>query len=181
GLLAVSRRRPELAESGAHSFGASRWYARWQELVADPEVEAVYIATPVCLHASQTIAAAEARKHALCEKPMALDVGEGTGMMAASRANGVRLGSAYYRHFYPVVARVKSIIASGEIGDPVLARIDAFEWFNPQPDHPRYWLVQRSQAGGGPMFDFGCHRLEGLLDLFGRARRAAGGRPDRVL
>lgn len=173
-LVAVSRGRPELAESFARTFGARRWYPRWQELLADRDIEGVYVATPVYLHAEQTIAAAEAGKHVLCEKPMAMHVAECDRMIAACRASNVKLGVAYYRHFYPVVARVKSIMASGEIGEAVLAQISAFEWFNPQPDHPRYWLTRKAHAGGGPMFDFGCHRLEVLLNLFGRVRLTTG-------
>src|SRR5207247_2512527 len=95
-------------------------------------------------------------------------------MIEACRANGVRLGVAYYRHFYPVVARVKSLIASGAIGDAVLAQINAFEWFNPREGDARSWLTNRAQAGGGPMFDFGCHRLEVLVHVFGPVRRAEG-------
>ena len=59
-------------------------------------------------------------------------------------------------------------------GKPVLAQIDAFERFNPQPHEERYWFVKRSEAGGGPMFDFGCHRLELLLSLFGPVRQTVG-------
>jgi predicted dehydrogenase len=173
-LVAVSRGRPELAQSFATTFGVRRWYARWRELLADADVESVYIATPVHLHVEQTIAAAEAGKHVLCEKPMAMNVGECDRMLAACRASGVSLGVAYYRHFYPVIARVKSLIASGEIGDPVVAQMNAFEWFNPAADDPRQWLLRRAQAGGGPMFDFGCHRIEVLLDLFGPVRRVTG-------
>jgi len=173
-LVAVSRARPELAESFAKAFGARRWYPRWQELVADPEIDAVYVATPVHLHAAQTIAAAEAGKHVLCEKPMAMDVAECDCMIAASRAHGVRLGVAYYRHFYPAVRRIKELLAHGEIGEPVLAQVDAFERFNPPPDHERYWFVKRAEAGGGPMFDFGCHRLEVLISLFGPVRQVTG-------
>ena len=173
-LVAVSRGRPELAQSFATTFGVRRWYGRWRELLADADVESVYIATPVHLHAEQTIAAAEAGKHVLCEKPMAMNVGECDRMLAACRASGVRLGVAYYRHFYPVIARVKSLIASGEIGVPVVAQMTAFERFNPASDDPRHWLVRRDQAGGGPMFDFGCHRIEVLLDLFGPVRRVTG-------
>ena len=173
-LVAVSRGRPELAQSFATTFGVRRWYARWRELLADADVESVYIATPVHLHVEQTIAAAEAGKHVLCEKPMAMNVGECDRMLAACRASGVRLGVAYYRHFYPAIARVKSLIASGEIGDPVVAQMNAFERFNPASDDPRHWLVRRAQAGGGPMFDFGCHRIEVLLDLFGPVRRVTG-------
>jgi predicted dehydrogenase len=166
-LVAVSRRRSELAESFAREFDANKWYSKWQDLLLDDEIDAVYVATLVDLHAAQTIAAAEAGKHVLCEKPLALTVGECNQMLAACRANNVKLGVAYYRHFYPVVARVKEVIESGEIGAPVMAQINAFEWFNPAPDHPRAWLLNKQRAGGGPMFDFGCHRLEVLTNIFG--------------
>jgi predicted dehydrogenase len=169
-LLAISRARSELAESFAKSVGARRWYSGWRELLADREIDGVYVATPVHLHAEHAIAAAEAGKHVLCEKPMAMNVGECDRMIAACQANGVKLGVAYYRHFYPVIERVKQIIASGEIGDAVLVQINAFERFNPPPDHPRSWLMKREQSGGGPMFDFGCHRLEVLINIFGPIR-----------
>lgn len=170
-LVAVSRARFELAESFAQQFGAKKSYPDWRELLADEEVEAVYVATPVHLHAPQTIAAAEAGKHVLCEKPMAMNASECERMIAACRANNVRLGVAYYRHFYPVVERVKSLIGSGEIGEPVLAQINSFEWFNPETAHPRFWLTSREKAGGGPMFDMGCHRVEALVNIFGRVTR----------
>jgi predicted dehydrogenase len=166
-LVAVSRAQHEKAESFAQEFGARRWYAHWQDLIADEEVDAVYVATPVHLHAIQTIAAAEAGKHVLCEKPMAMNVGECDRMLAACQAHQVTLGIAYYRHFYPAIARIKEILAAGEIGQVVIAQINAFELFNPQIDHPRHWLMQKKQSGGGPMFDFGCHRIEILMNLFG--------------
>jgi predicted dehydrogenase len=167
-LLAVSRAQAELAETFAKEFGARKWYADWKELLLDEEIDAVYIATPVHLHAAQTIAAAEAGRHVLCEKPMAMDVAECDQMIAACRANKVKLGVAYYRHFYPAVERIKSIIAAGEIGVVVLAQINAFEWFNPAADDPRSWLLKKQVSGGGPMFDFGCHRIEVLTSIFGR-------------
>lgn len=169
-LLAVSRSRTEMVESFANQFGIKKWYATWQELLADKEIDAVYVATPVYLHAEQTIAAAEAGKDVLCEKPMAMNVKECEAMIAACRANKVKLGIAYYRHFYPVIDRIKNIITSGEIGKPVLVQISAFERFDPQPSHPRYWLLKKELAGGGPMFDFGCHRIEALINIFGTAR-----------
>lgn len=166
-LVAVSRAQSELAESSAKQFGARKWYSDWKELLADEDIDAVYIATPVHLHATQTIAAAEAGKHVLCEKPMAMNVSECDQMIAACRAHKVKLGVAYYRHFYPVVERIKSIIASGDIGTPVMVQISAFEWFNPEADHPRSWLLKKGLGGGGPMFDFGCHRIEVLTNIFG--------------
>jgi predicted dehydrogenase len=169
-FVSVSRSRFELAETFAKEFGARKWFADWRELIADDEIDAVYIATPVYLHAKQTIAAAEAGKHVLCEKPMALNVRECDEMLAACRANNVKLGIAYYRHFYPVIARIKEIIASGEIGNVSVAQINAFEYFNPNPENSRYWLLEKEKSGGGPMKDFGCHRLEVLLNLFGAAK-----------
>ncbi len=166
-FVAVSRAHAELAESFAKEFGARKCYSAWQELLLDQEIDAVYIATPVNLHAAQTIAAAEAGKHVLCEKPMAMNVSECERMVAACRANNVKLGVAYYRHFYPVIERIKETIQSGAIGVPVLAQINAFESFNPQTDHPRYWLLEKDRSGGGPMFDFGCHRIEVLINILG--------------
>ena len=170
-LVAVSRARPDLVEAFAREVGARRSYPHWRDLVRDGEVQAVYVATPVHLHAEQTIAAAEAGKHVLCEKPMAMDVSECDRMIAACRTSGVTLGVAYYRRFYPAVLRVKQLVDAGAIGDPVFAQMIASEPFDPRPGAPRYWLVQRSQSGGGPMADFGCHRLEVLLHLLGPVRR----------
>jgi len=172
-IVAVSRGRPELAAAFAADIGARRWYSHWQEVVADPDVDCVYVATPVDVHAEQTIAAAEAGKHVLCEKPMAMTTAECDRMIAACRAHRVRLGIAYYRHFYPAIRRVKAMLESGDIGQPVFAQVNAFEYFDPTPDHPRRWLLDPARAGGGPMMDFGCHRLEVLLHLFGAVRRTA--------
>jgi predicted dehydrogenase len=170
-LAAVSRARAELVEPFAREVGAKRRYSRWPDLVADPGIDAVYVATPVHLHAAQTIAAAEAGKHVLCEKPMAMDAAECDRMIAACRAAGVTLGIAYYRRFYPVVARVKQMIDSGAIGTPVFAQMTAFEPFDPRPGDGRSWLIDRSRSGGGPMADFGCHRIELLSHLLGPISR----------
>jgi predicted dehydrogenase len=88
-------------------------------------------------------------------------------MTAAAEAAGVKLGVAYYRRFYPVIVRIRQAIDAGEIGKPVMAQINTFERFDPEPDHPRHWFVEKAKSGGGPMMDFGCHRLEVLANLFG--------------
>ncbi len=170
-FVAVSRRKADLAEEFAREFGARKWFANWRELVKDEETQAVYIATPVYLHCEQTIAAAEAGKHVLCEKPMALKVKECTEMIAACRANNVKLGIAYYRRFYPVIARIKELIEAGQLGEIAVAQMNAFEYFAPDENNPRRWLLEKSQSGGGPLMDFGCHRLEVLTHLFGAVKR----------
>jgi predicted dehydrogenase len=98
---------------------------------------------------------------------MALNVAECDRMIEAAQGGNVKLGIAYYRHFYPVVDRAREIIASGEIGKPIMAQINAFEWFDPDPANPRRWLIEKAKSGGGPMFDFGCHRIEVLLNILG--------------
>ena len=173
-LLGVARAHADRVEEFARAFGADRWYRDDRELLADPQVDAVYVATPVHLHAEQAVAAAEAGKHVLCEKPMGLDVAECDRMIAAARAHGVRLGVAYYRRFYPVVGRIKALLAAGEIGKAVICQVNAFEWLDMPRDHPRGWFMRKAESGGGPMFDFGCHRIEVLLNLFGPARRVSG-------
>jgi predicted dehydrogenase len=172
-FTAITRDRSELAERSARELGAKRWYPDWREMLVDGEIDAVYIATPVHLHAEQTIAAAEAGKHVLCEKPMALDPGECVRMIDAGRERDVRLGIAYYRRFYPVLARVREVLATGEIGKPVVAQMNAFEYLNMNADGPRGWFLQKAKSGGGPMMDFGCHRLEVLIDLFGEVNKTS--------
>ena len=105
---------------------------------------------------------------------MALSTKECDDMIAACRVNDVTLGLAYYRRFYPAVIRSKEIIASGEIGKVSVAQINAFEFFDPPPDHARRWLLDESKSGGGPMMDFGCHRIEVLMNLFGPVERVEG-------
>ena len=169
-LQAVARANKDLVEDYAKEVGADRWYLHWRNLVRSESIDAVYIATPVCAHEEQAIAAAEEGKHVLCEKPMAMNSDACERMIQACRKNNVLLGVAYYRHFYPVIRRVKEIIASGEIGKVVLAQIDVFEWFDRKPGEPRYWLLEKEKAGGGPMMDIGCHRIEVLQNLFGRVK-----------
>ena len=170
-FVAVCRAQADQAEGFAKEFGATQWYPNWHELIGNEAIDAVYIATPVHLHATQTIAAARAGKHVLCEKPMAMNLAECDRMIDTARENGVTLGVAYYRHFYPLVRRIREILESGEIGRAVIAQINAFEWFDPTPEHPRHWLIERQLSGGGPMFDFGCHRIEVLIHLFGKIVR----------
>lgn len=169
-FVAVTRANADTAEAFAKEFGARKWYADWREVIVDPEIDAVYIATPVHLHAEQTMAAADAGKHVLCEKPMALNVAECDRMIAACEANDVKLGIAYYRRFYPVLERVRQVLAADAIGKPSIAQINAFEYVPLTADEDRGWFVDPAKSGGGPMMDFGCHRIEVLTDLFGEVR-----------
>jgi predicted dehydrogenase len=173
-VQAVASRRPGAAAEYAKRHRIPAAYEGYEALLADPDVDIVYNALPPSEHARWSIAALEAGKHVLCEKPMALTAADCERMISACRANGVQLGIAYYRRFYPLLARIRELLASGEIGSPVIAQVNAFERFNPGPEHPRRWLLQPQRSGGGPMADFGCHRIEVLLDLLGPVRQAEG-------
>jgi predicted dehydrogenase len=135
--------------------------------------DAVYVATPVFLHAPQTIACLRAGKHVLCEKPMALHYAEACSMQRAAEETGCTLGVAYYRRMYPKVNRAKELIAAGAIGLPVFAEATLHDWFHPD-DGLRSWLVDPKRAGGGPLFDIASHRIDLMNYLFGKPQRATG-------
>lgn len=173
-LVAVMRRDVAKAADFARRHGARRWYDQASDLLADAEINAVYVATPVSTHRGYTLAAAEAGKHVLCEKPMAMDVAECREMIAACRANGVMLTIAYYRRSYPVVQRMKAALAEGLIGRPMLARINLTSYSQPTDVRaPGAWRTDPDTAGGGVLFDVGSHRLDVLNYLLGPAAEVA--------
>ncbi len=146
-IAGVARRDPNRLDSCRSELQAGQGYADWRDLVRDDVIDAVYIATPVRSHCEQVLAALEHGKHVLCEKPLGMDEAECRQMRAASQQRAAALGVAYYRHYYPAVLRIKEIIASGEIGDVLLATTVASETFRPSEDHPRRWILDKSQAG----------------------------------
>ncbi|MCW5966497.1 MAG: Gfo/Idh/MocA family oxidoreductase, partial [Bryobacterales bacterium] len=164
--------------SKASPYGCKTWEAL-EDAIGDPAVDAVYVATPVAMHAPQTIAALNASKHVLCEKPMALRLDEARMMAAAARNAGRLLGIAYYRRTYPKVHRAKALLAQGVIGQPVMAEISCHDWFE-NVDGFRSWLLDPHMAGGGPIYDIASHRIDMLNFFFGKPVRALGQRSNSV-
>jgi len=150
----------------------TRAWATLDEALADPAIDAVYIGTPVFLHAPQTIQSLRAGKHVLCEKPMAMNEAEARAMLHAAEESGKTFGVAYYRRTYPKVLRAKRLLAAGAIGKPVLAELTCHGWFDGTGS--RSWLVDPAKAGGGPLFDIASHRIDVLNFLFGQPQRVAG-------
>jgi 1,5-anhydro-D-fructose reductase (1,5-anhydro-D-mannitol-forming) len=148
------------------------------ETLADPEVHAVYVATPVFLHAPQTIQSLRAGKHVLCEKPMAMNEAEARSMVKTAEETGRTLGVAYYRRMYPKVQRAKELLDAGAIGQPVVAELTCHGWFDGKKpgenESDRNWLIDPALAGGGPLFDVASHRIDVLNFLFGRPGRVTG-------
>jgi predicted dehydrogenase len=147
-----------------------RAFADLGQALAVKGVEAVYVASPVFLHAPQTLASLAAGKHVLCEKPMAMNYPEAQSMVEAARAAGRTLGVAYYRRGYPKLRRAQELLRQGVIGQPLLAYITCYEW-RAGIEAGRAWRFDPALAGGGPLFDIGSHRIDVLNFLFGEPQR----------
>lgn len=171
-LRAVVTRNPERTRAICERFGAARICTTLEEALADPEVTAVYVATPVALHYPQTMAALAAGKHVLCEKPTALKVSQVEAMIAAAKAADRRFGVAFYRRFYPALGRARELMRCGAIGQPTLVWVTCHGWFNDEEVSHRAWLFDPAQSGGGPLMDVGSHRIDVLNYLFGEPRLA---------
>jgi predicted dehydrogenase len=154
----------------AAKFNVRTWRTL-DEALADSAVHAVYVATPVFLHAPQTVQALRAGKHVICEKPMAMNEAEARTMVRAAEESGKLLGVAYYRRSYPKVQRAKQLLQQGAIGKPVVAELTNHMWFDGTGS--RRWLVDPSKAGGGPLFDIASHRIDVLNFWFGRPLRVS--------
>lgn len=186
-LVAVMRRNGALAKDYAARHGVARWYDDAQALIADPAVDAVYVATPPSSHAQFAIAAMRAGKPAYVEKPMALDASECDAMLAAGRETGMPLFVAYYRRSLPRFLKVRDLLEAGAIGAPRKVRVVLHRTLD-----ARYtgdpaglpWRVRPEVAGGGLFVDLGCHTLDLLdfllgpiVEVVGEARSVSGAYP----
>ena len=176
-VVAVMRRDARLAADYANRHNVPRWYADATGLIEDPEVNAVYVATPPNMHKAYAIRCMEAGKPVYVEKPMALNAQECAEMLAASRANGTPLFVAYYRRRLPRFLKIRELIASGAcIGTPrfvtcMLHRPLEARYRNPA-ELP--WTVMPEISGGGLFVDLACHTLDVLDFLFGEITSVRG-------
>ena len=169
-LHAVMRRDKAKAEDFARRHGAAVAYDNVDDLLADPYVDAVYIATPPHLHCAQTVAAARAGKRVLVEKPMALDFAECQTMISACKEADVSLHVAYYRRFYPKFVFAKKMLDDGAIGAVLGANL-----LMRQMSGSGGWRVDPKVSGGGHFVDVGSHRLDMTLYLLGGDLSGAAG------
>jgi predicted dehydrogenase len=156
--------------------GVGAW-ATLDAALADENIDAVYVASPVVLHASQTISALKAEKHVLCEKPTAMNLAEAESMATAQRETGRLLGVSYFRRLFPKLIKAKELIAQGAIGQPLLVEANCHSWLESEE---RGWLRDPALAGGGPLYDIGSHRIDAMNFLFGKPVAATGLRSNAV-
>ena len=168
-LLAVMRRNGTLARDYAERHEVSRWYDDASKLIQDPEIDAVYVATPPSSHKQYTLLSAEAGKPVYVEKPMALNFAECQEMITTCQTAGVPLFVAYYRRALPRFLKIKELVDSGTIGDVRFVTVSLYQ--PPGKESLKSgsppWRVVPKISGGGLFVDLASHTLDFLDFVFG--------------
>src|SRR5215510_5780357 len=160
-VVAIASRDAGRASAAAADLGVARHHGSYEDLLADPDVEAVYIPLPNHLHAAWTLRAAEAGKHVLCEKPLALDTAEVAEMIDGCWRAGVVLMEAFMYRVHPLWTRTYELVNAGSIGE--LQAIQAFfSYRNLDPENIR----NIAEYGGGALMDIGCYMINVARWLF---------------
>jgi predicted dehydrogenase len=171
---AIASRDLAKARAAAEALGIPRAYGSYEELLADPEIDAIYNPLPNHLHVPWSIRAAEAGKHVLCEKPIALTADEARLLMAARDRTGVQIAEAFMVRTHPQWHRVRELIADGRIGELRLV-VGHFSYYKRDAADIR----SRVEWGGGALLDIGCYPITLARWLFGAEPEAAVGQLDR--
>ena len=168
-LVAVMRRNAEKAADYAKRHGVAKWYSDAGLLISDPDVNAVYVATPPDTHALYAIAAMRAGKPVYVEKPMARNLQECKEMIRVSEETGMPLLVAYYRRTLPAFLNVKELVDTGTIGKPLTVHICLHKSYGQKDQFPEKqdWHVNPEISGGGHFFDLASHQFDYLDFVFG--------------
>ena len=161
-ITAISSRDGKKAEEAARKLKIPKAYWSYEEMLADPEIEAVYNPLPNHLHVPWSIKAAEAGKHVLCEKPLGLNTAEVQQLIAVRDRTGVKIGEAFMVRTHPQWLRTRELIRSGRIGE-LRAITGAFSYFNRDAANIRNVLAW----GGGALMDIGCYPIATSRFIFG--------------
>ena len=154
-IVAIGSRDTAKAEQAARSLGLDKAYGSYEELLADPEIDAIYNPLPNHLHVPWSIRAAEAGKHVLCEKPIGLSTEECRELMKVRDRTGVQIGEAFMVRSHPQWLRALEIVRSGAIGE-LRSILGAFSYFNRDPQNIR----NIPEWGGGGLMDIGCYPIQ---------------------
>jgi 1,5-anhydro-D-fructose reductase (1,5-anhydro-D-mannitol-forming) len=163
-VVAVMSSDPARAKQYAEANGIAAAYDSVGALLADPQVDAVYVSTTNELHKAQTLAAAAAGKHVLCEKPLALNLADAREMVAACRTVGVVMGTNHHLRNAATHRKIRELIQSGAIGKPLFGRVFHAVYL---PPHLQGWRLNKPTAGGGVILDITVHDADTLRFLLG--------------
>ena len=158
---AIASRDLAKARDTAASLGIARAYGSYEELLADPEIDAIYNPLPNNMHVRWTIKAAEAGKHVLCEKPISMTVAEAKELLPARQRTGVKIGEAFMVNTHPQWIRVRELLDAGRIGE-LRSVMGFFSYYNVNPANIRNIV----EAGGGALMDIGCYMIHGARYAF---------------
>jgi 1,5-anhydro-D-fructose reductase (1,5-anhydro-D-mannitol-forming) len=172
-LVAVMRRDAQKAADYARRHGVARHYDRVDDLLADPEVDAVYVATPPSSHRTLALRAADAGKPCLVEKPMAMNYAECLVMVEAFRAKGLPLFVAYYRRALPRFLEVRDLLRAGAVGTVSSVHITQYDFLT-TGDGAKAWHFDRAVAGAGLFYDLASHGFDLLDFLLGPIAEVSG-------
>jgi predicted dehydrogenase len=161
-IAGIASRDRARAEEAARSLGIPKAYGSYQEMLDDPEIEAVYIPLPNHLHVPWSIRAAEAGKHVLCEKPIGMNVAETLELIATRDRTGVTMGEAFMVQSHPQWVRTMELVRTGRIG-PLRSAIGSFSYFKLEADNIR----NIREYGGGGLMDIGCYPIKTSRMVFG--------------
>jgi predicted dehydrogenase len=176
-LVAVMRRNGDKAADYAKRHHVPRWYDDADKLINDPEVNAIYIATPPSSHAGYAIDAINAGKSVYVEKPMALNYTAAKNMADAAAANNVKLVVAHYRRAWPLFKKLKELTDTNAIGNIHLVKLYLYKnAFTREQlaNESLAWRIDPAIAGGGIFHDLAPHQLDILYHLFGNAKKITG-------
>ncbi len=175
-LVAVMRRDAGKAADYAKRHNVKKWYSNASDLINDPEVDVVYIATPPDSHARYAIEVMRAGKPVYVEKPMARSYSECLEMLKVSEETGMPVWVAYYRRTLPAFLKVKELIEQGTIGKPLMVNIKLYKWANERSKtkEEMSWHVFPEISGAGHFFDLGSHQFDFLDFVFGPVKNAKG-------
>ncbi len=168
-IVAIASRDLPRARQAAAILGIPTAYGSYEELLADPNIDAIYNPLPNHLHVPWTIKAAEAGKHVLCEKPISLTVAEAEQLRAVRDRTGVKIGEAFMVDCHPQWIRLRELLDSGSIGE-LRSVTGYFSYYNVNPDNIR----NRADIGGGALMDIGCYMIHA-------SRYAFRAEPSRVV
>jgi 1,5-anhydro-D-fructose reductase (1,5-anhydro-D-mannitol-forming) len=175
-LLAVMRRNSEKAQDFAQRHNVPYWYDDAKALLANPDINAIYIATPPAQHKEYAIAALAAGKNIYIEKPITLNAQECREIIAARKQFNHKSCVAHYRRFLPCFIKVAELITEGAIGRPLLARLDMLQPARSKliANSEQNWRVEPALSGGGLFHDLAPHQLDLMLHWFGPISDASG-------
>ena len=176
-LVAVMRRDAEKAKDYAQRHGVPKWYANANDLIADPDINAIYVATPPSSHEEYTLAAIKAGKPVYVEKPMSFSLDSSLNMIRAAEEKNIKLSVAHYRRAQPLYTRIKSLLDEKAIGKPLFANLELYK--RPLSDEElklpgKAWRVDAAVSGGGLFYDLGPHQLDMMYYFFGETSKVSG-------